>query len=51
MSSMTDEQIAEALNKAKEHFEGRGDIDAHKLIDALVDVINGDGSDCKGCNE
>ena len=51
MSSMTDEQIAEALNKAKEHFEGRGDIDAHKLIDALIDVIDSNDVGCGGCNE
>ena len=36
---MTNEQIAEALNKAKSHFECRVDIDATALINAVVDII------------
>ena len=49
---MTNEQIAEALNKAKSHFEG--DIDATALINAVVDIIekkeNAD-NECAGCSE
>ena len=48
---MTKEQISEVLNKAKSHFEGRGDIDAHKLIDALIDVIEDTSTGCKDCDE
>ena len=50
---MTNEQIAEALNKAKSHFEGRVDIDATALINAVVDAIekkeNAD-NECSGCS-
>ena len=51
---MTNDQIAEALNKAKSHFEGRVDIDATALINAVVDAIekkeNAD-NECSGCSE
>ena len=51
---MTNEQIAEALNKAKSHFECRVDIDATALINAVVDIIekkeNAD-NECAGCSE
>ena len=51
---MTNEQIAEALNKAKSHFEGRVDINATALINAVVDIIekkeNAD-NECAGCSE
>ena len=50
---MTNEQIAEALNKAKSHFEGRVDIDATALINAVVDIIekkeNAD-NECSWCS-
>ena len=51
---MTNEQIAEALNNAKSHFEDRVDIDATALINAVVDIIekkeNAD-NECSGCSE
>lgn len=48
---MTNEQIIETMNKAKEHFAGRDDINAAQYINALVEMIEDTSAGCKDCDE